>query len=187
VSPVAFRAFKALPRKDASPLDDETPKPILLSPPEYSADAPLPEPSFSVTPYATDAPQPRPLSVHTQHASDHSVSPFDFCETPKHILGTSFKLPSPLQPPQAPLPQRPDFDVLNSARTSTSPSPRLDPRGILARPLANDFADSAAEGSIGGFHADDASLSGDKLEPSLCTSFHAAEELAGQMATMQVC
>ena len=187
-SPVGFSTFKlAQPCLDSPSDHEETPKPALVLPlqPHAAPDAPVAEPSFSTTPYATEQPAPWPLAVHTQHApSDTSLSPFDVCETPKARAG--FGAPPPLlQPPRAPLPLRSSFDPLNSAHTSASPSPRLDPAGLFARPLAADFPDSAAEGSVGGGAAEDASLFGEQLEPSLCNSFHAAEELAGDLALMQ--
>jgi hypothetical protein len=174
------------------PSADETPRQLLISP--VVQELPCAEASLSITPYVTEPLHGNRLSVRTLPATDTPISPFDVCETPKqgsrlfNFPALDVLLPhASLQPPHAPRHQRNStLDHLHSARAST-PSPGPDSGMLLVGPLDARFPDSAAEGSVGGWQTEDASPTDHKLEPSLCNSFHAAEELAGQFATMQVC
>lgn len=186
--PDEFQPFKFHPPSPAES-SETTPRQLLVAP--LTAPFPAAEPSFSITPYGSDP--PHILSVRSALPSSATpFSPFDVCETPKQGA-RPFAFPTQdtepqatLQPPDAPCRERSSLGLLRSARTGSPASQGPESGGLLAKPLAECFPDSAAEGSVGGWQTEE-SPEEEVVEPSVCNSFHAAEELAGQMATMQVC
>jgi hypothetical protein len=192
--PANWHPFKFQPPHAQPPRATDSTGQLLHSP--LVAPLPLAEPSFSITPYAAPPLDCNNLNVHTVAVSDASPLTLDDCKTPDHAaidaaqpFSSGIAPLASMQPPNAPSQQRSAFHLLFSARTSSTPSPGPDSSRHLAETLDEQFPDSAADGSVGGWPAEEYSLHGERVEPSLGHSsgnFHTVEELAGQFATMQV-